>query len=127
VLRGGLTLSAYTESRHVLISPQGGGFRGQIDDALAARGMTRRVMYSIQQFLVAALVVAESELLVTTAERVAHMVAKLSSLRVAELPFKLPGFDLKQVSHARSNEDAGVVWLRAEIMKVARRLSPLRP
>ena len=126
VLRGGLTLHGYAESRHVLISPQGGGFRGQIDDALAARGVTRRVMYSIQQFLVAALVVAESELLVTTAERVARMVARLSSLRVTELPFELAQFEVKQVSHARSIEDAGITWLRAEIMKIARRLSPLR-
>jgi DNA-binding transcriptional LysR family regulator len=123
MLRGGLTVRGYAESRHILISPQGGGFRGPIDDALAARGMSRRVVYSIQQFLVAALVVAESELLVTTAERVARMVARLSSLRVTELPFELPGFDLKQVTHARSAEDAGTAWLRAEIKKIARRLA----
>jgi DNA-binding transcriptional LysR family regulator len=120
-LRGGLTLRAYAESRHVLVSPQGGGFQGPIDEELAARGVNRRVMYSIQQFLVATLVVAESELLVTTPERVARLVARLSSLRVTELPLELAGFDVKQVSHARSSEDAGAAWLRAEITRVARR------
>lgn len=125
-LRGGLTLREYAESRHVLVSPQGGGFQGLIDEELAARGVNRRVMYSIQQFLVATLVVAESELLVTTPERVARLVARLSSLRVTELPVALVGFDVKQVSHARSSEDAGAAWLRAEIASVARRSSSSR-
>lgn len=120
-LRGGLTLRGYAESRHVLVSPQGGGFQGLIDEELAARGVNRRVMYSIQQFLVATLVVAECELLVTAPERVARLVASLSSLRVTELPIELARFDVKQVSHARSSEDAGAAWLRAEITRVARR------
>lgn len=116
-----MTLERFAAARHLLISPQGGGFRGPVDEALAGLGLSRLVCYSIQQFLLAPLVVARTDLLVTTAQRVAQVVAPLLQLRVAELPMALTPFEVKELSMSRELDDPGVQWLRSEILRQANR------
>lgn len=50
---GSIDLRGFCEVEHVLVSPEGGGFVGAIDDALAGTGQTRRVAVSLPNFLLA--------------------------------------------------------------------------
>jgi DNA-binding transcriptional LysR family regulator len=118
---GGLTLERFAAARHLLISPQGGGFHGPVDEALSGLGLSRRVCYSIQQFLLAPLVVARTDMLATTAQRVARLIAPMLQLRVAELPLALAPFEVKQLTMSRELDDPGVQWLRGEILRQASR------
>jgi DNA-binding transcriptional LysR family regulator len=108
-----LTLAKFTELSHAFISPRGGGFYGATDYALASMDRARRIAVSVPHFLVAPFVVANSDLIMVMAERVArHYVATLP-LRLLEPPVRIEGFAVSQVWHERSDHDPGAAWLRA--------------
>ena len=50
-IRAGATLAQFCALDHVIVSQDGGGFRGVTDEVLAARGLTRRVALSVPHFL----------------------------------------------------------------------------
>jgi DNA-binding transcriptional LysR family regulator len=79
-----LSLKKFLALSHVLISPRG-TVAGVVDHALAAQGLQRHVALSIPHFLVAPLVVAQTDLIVTLAERVARFFAAHLPLRLLEL------------------------------------------
>jgi DNA-binding transcriptional LysR family regulator len=45
------TLAQFAALDHVIVSPEGGGFRGITDEALAGAGLARRVVLSVPHFL----------------------------------------------------------------------------
>src|SRR5262249_16342875 len=57
-----LTLDAFVNARHLLVSFSGRPF-GFVDEALAALGRRRRVVLTVNQFATAGIVVAKSDLL----------------------------------------------------------------
>ncbi|MBL8716493.1 MAG: LysR family transcriptional regulator [Myxococcales bacterium] len=120
---GRLTLDRYCSLSHLLIAPRGrpGSF---VDTALAEMGRKRRVALTVPHFLVAPMVVAESDLVLTLAERVARRFAKTFGLRVLPPPFEIGGFSIHLFWHARVNDDPGHVWLRQQILAAS---GPARP
>lgn len=71
-------------------------------------------------FLVAPLIVARTDFLLTMTERVARTFADMLPLRLLELPLAVDGFTMRQHWHARRHADPAHVWLRATIAEVAR-------
>jgi DNA-binding transcriptional LysR family regulator len=116
---GRLTLRRYVEAPHALVAP-GGTPRGLVDDLLAERGLARRIAVSVPHFLVAPHFVAESDLLLTLAERVARTYAPLLDLELHPLPLSLPGFAIHAVWHARLQHDPAQRYLRELLFQVAR-------
>lgn len=117
-LARGLTLARFVALRHALISITGIG-GGVVDQALAARGLARRVALRIPSFLAAPLVVARSDLVVTMPRRVATEFAALAPIVLVEPPLPLPGFTVSQVWHERRHADPRHAWLRKTIAAVA--------
>ncbi|HEX6245931.1 MAG TPA: LysR substrate-binding domain-containing protein, partial [Polyangiales bacterium] len=116
---GRLTLKRYLEAPHALVAP-GGVPRGRVDDLLAERGLSRRVALSVPHFLVAPHFVAESDLLLTLAERVARRYAPLLDLELHPLPLPLPGFAIHAFWHPRLQHDPAQRFLRELLFEVAR-------
>jgi LysR family transcriptional regulator, transcriptional activator of nodD3 and syrA len=116
-----LTLERYCAASHVLVSPR--ALRGGIvDDALRARGVERRVALEVPHFLVAPIVVADSDLLVTLPARLAERVAPRLGLATAPLPVETPPIEFMQLWHERDHADAGNAWLRAQVVEAVRAL-----
>lgn len=116
-----MTLESYVSLPHVLISPHGRGrVRGLVDDALAEHGRTRRVAMVLPHFLVAPMVIAQSDLVLTIAERVADRFAETFALRVLEPPVELGTFELHQLWHERVHEDPAHAWFRRTLAEVAK-------
>jgi DNA-binding transcriptional LysR family regulator len=115
-----LTLSSFAGAAHALISPWGmeGGY---VDDALARRGLQRRIAVAVPHFFVAPHVVASSDLLLTVAERVAEVLAGPLGLVVLAPPreLELTGFTLSILWHERTQEDPARRWLRDVIVAEA--------
>lgn len=109
-----LDLKTFLELPHALISPRGRGL-GLVDDALAKKGLRRRVALTVPHFLVAPMVVASSDLLITLALRIATVFADLVPLAMRKLPFALAGFTTYQVWHERRRQDPAHAWLRKTI------------
>ncbi|MGK3997623.1 LysR family transcriptional regulator [Sorangium sp. So ce1024] len=119
VVRSKLTLKMYTSLPHALISPRGDG-GGRVDEVLAEQGLSRRVALQIPHFLVAAHIVAQTDLVLTVPARIAQVFADMEALRVMKPPVELGGFSLDQVWHERQAKDPAHMWLRGIFAELAR-------
>jgi DNA-binding transcriptional LysR family regulator len=94
-----------------------GDLRGNIDDILEMRGLTRRVVLAAPTFLLALSAVAESDLLFAGAELPVRAQAKRFSLVTAPLPIPLPGDEIRTIVPRAALEDAGIAWLIDEVIR----------
>lgn len=108
-----MTIDLFCELDHVLASPEGGGFRGVVDAVLSSLGRSRRVVGSLNSFLLAPSVVKDSRCVAVVPEQLA--LAHDDDLKMVKVPFDLPGFDIFQSWHPRSKADSGHIWLRETI------------
>jgi DNA-binding transcriptional LysR family regulator len=115
-----LSIEAWAALGHVLVTPRRTG-PAAVDRALAERGLARHVALYVSHFLVAPLVVAETDLVATLPERAARLLAAELDLVFFEPPIPLSGFELVQLWHERTAASAAHVWLRGAIDKAAPR------
>ncbi|MCZ3100031.1 LysR family transcriptional regulator, partial [Acinetobacter baumannii] len=67
----------------MIVSPDGGGFLGPTDEALAARGLSRRVVLSVPHFLFVLSVLASTDLVAMLPSR---LVRDAAGIKVVEAP-----------------------------------------
>jgi DNA-binding transcriptional LysR family regulator len=118
-----LTIERFAALDHALIAPSGKP-HGAVDDALAERGLSRRVALLIPHFVVAPFVIAQTDLVLTLPERVALTFAKTLPLELLAPPLPVPGFAMILLWHDRTHHDPAHAWLRERIVEVARSLGP---
>jgi DNA-binding transcriptional LysR family regulator len=108
-----LTLARFAAASHALIAPRGTE-GGVVDDALARLGLRRRVAVAVPHFLIAPHLVANTDLILTLAGRVADVLARPLGLSVLTPPpeLRLEGFTMSAVWHERTHDDAAQRWLR---------------
>jgi DNA-binding transcriptional LysR family regulator len=107
------TAAQFCALEHVIVSPDGGGFHGVTDTALAAAGLSRRVVLSVPHFLFVLSVVASTDLVAMVPER---LVRQNAALRVVEAPVEVPGYEMSMLWHERSHRDPAHRWLRELIV-----------
>lgn len=110
--KGRLTIERYVAADHALVTPRGRP-GGAVDTALEALGLSRRVVLRVPHFAAAALVVAETDLVVTLPASFAIHMAELVDVDVLPVPFELPGFDFAVAFSAASKDDPAHAWFRA--------------
>ncbi|PXW28381.1 LysR family transcriptional regulator [Paraburkholderia caballeronis] len=106
------TLAQFCALDHVIVSPDGAGFYGVTDEALAERGVTRRVVLSVPHFLFVLSVVASTDLVAMVPSRLA---LNHAALRVVEPPVEVPGYEMAMLWHERVHRDPAHKWLRGLI------------
>jgi DNA-binding transcriptional LysR family regulator len=111
-LRRKPTLAAFCALEHVLVSPDGGGFTGATDLALATLGRQRKVVLSLPHFIGALSAVAASDLVAMLPQR---LVAGRADLRTFEAPLDVPGFEMGMFWHDRRHRDPAHRWLREQV------------
>lgn len=111
-----LDLKTYTELGHVLVSPTGSG-TGWVDQALAERGLGRRVVLRAPSFLIAPVTVAASDLVLTAPESAVRPFIEGFGLRHVALPIELSPLALVLSWHRRSTDDPAQVWFRELLME----------
>lgn len=111
LIERGLSVAGFAAARHLLVAPRGtpGGI---VDDALAARGLSRRTVVTAPSFLAAPYLVARSDLVLTLAERVARVVATGLPLHILPHPLALAPFTTSMIWHERLENDPAHAWLR---------------
>ncbi|MBS2018516.1 MAG: LysR family transcriptional regulator [Deltaproteobacteria bacterium] len=114
-----LSLECYTSLRHAQIAPRGRP-GGPVDDALAARGLARRVFVRTPSFLAAPLLVARSDLVLTAPRLVLEPLAGPLGLRTFPLPIDVPGFRVHAAWHARAHDDPAHRWFRSAVARASR-------
>lgn len=112
--RAPISLDAFCALEHVLVSPEGGGFAGAVDEALAALGRGRRVVASLPSFLLAPQIVRASDRIAVVPERLVRLDPQ--GLVLTSPPVDLPSFRVVASWHPRLAYDSGHAWLRRELV-----------
>ncbi|CAM3732726.1 LysR family transcriptional regulator [Bordetella tumulicola] len=110
-------LAQFCRLDHVIVSPDGGGFHGVTDTALAERGMTRRVVLSVPHFLVLNTVLASTDMVAMVPSR---LVSGNAALQVVEPPLDVPGFEMLMLWPERVHREPAHQWLRERIASSVR-------
>ncbi|HSK38661.1 MAG TPA: LysR substrate-binding domain-containing protein, partial [Arenibaculum sp.] len=92
-----------------------GDDRGWVDQALAERGLRRRVAVTVPHFGAAPLIVADSDMIATVPSRIAAWAAARMRLRVLPPPIPSLAHQFVQVWHCRQSRNASHQWLRQVI------------
>ncbi len=108
------TLKQFCTLDQVIVSPDGGGFSGVTDDALAQHGLERRVVLSVPHFLFLRSVLESTDLVAMLPER---LVGNSGTLQVVDAPLEVPGYEMAMLWHERSHRDSAHQWLREQIVK----------
>jgi len=103
------TLAQFCKLEHVIVSPDGGGFVGVTDEALAKIGLTRKVVLSVPHFLFMQSVLASTDLVGMLPAR---LVRGSNALRMVEPPVDVPGYEMAMLWHERVHRDPAHQWLR---------------
>jgi DNA-binding transcriptional LysR family regulator len=113
-----LTLDQYLTYGHATIAMRKGR-QPWIDDALAERGLERRVVVRTRFHLAAIFATARSELICTLSRRLAVQLAPIASLRMVGAPREFPRLVYGMAWHRRLRDDAAHAWLRDQVRGVA--------
>jgi DNA-binding transcriptional LysR family regulator len=121
--RGRWDLARYLAMRHVVIAPRGA--RGSVvDDALAARGLSRRVALRVASFAAAPFIAAASDLCLTAPTGLVAALEPRLAVVVRPPPLELPVSDSFIYWHARADRDPAQRWLRGQLLAITARRAP---
>lgn len=110
------SVARFSTLEHLIVSPDGGGFHGVGDEALAAIGLVRRVVVSVPDFLLAPAVLARTDLVALLPRR---LVRDIAGLRIVEPPVDVPGYEIALLWPERLHRDPAHRWLRDRIARGA--------
>jgi len=113
-----LTVARFAREAHVVVAPDRRATTSAVDRGLESRGLARRVAVRVPSFLVAPLVVAESDAISTMPERLARRFAPGLDLRVLACPLPLPALVVGAAWHERLRNDPGHRWIRRRLLTV---------
>jgi DNA-binding transcriptional LysR family regulator len=117
-----LTHRRFAEAHHVTVSPVGKR-TGPIDTALAEVGLERKHITTVTSFVVAAHLVANTDLLGSVPRTIAKTMAGSLPIVSLEIPLALPTFDVILTWHDRHGSDPSHQWLRGQIADAVRNLT----
>ena len=110
-----MTISRYVELPHLVVTP-GATPGNMVDDALAARGLARRVTVRVHTFPLAPAIIAASDLVLTGPTRTLVAAAKPHGLRVIAAPIELTHLGVFAGWHPRVHDDPGHEWFRSKLI-----------
>lgn len=114
-----LDLDGWLALQHVSVAPRGGP-GSIVDSALAKLGRRREIALTVPHFLMAPLIVAETDLALLLPSRIARRYARMLPVELLPAPLPLAAFTLAQIWHERSHGDPAHAWLRQQIVRVVR-------
>jgi DNA-binding transcriptional LysR family regulator len=112
-----ITKAQFLEAQHAVVHQEGKSHE-LFEEALAAQGLTRRIVLSIPHFLAIPLIVAESDLIVTVPYAIGMSFARMANLRILRPPIEVGPAEVKQHWHARFHHDHVNRWLRAVVAEL---------
>lgn len=121
--RGKLDAARFAGFDHALVAPRGQA-GGVVDAALEAVGLQRRVVLRLPHFVVAALVVAQSDLVVTLPEAFAEHMTRIAPLTMLRAPVPIRPFRFMTAFNAAVEDDPAHRWFRGVFLEVAKKVLP---
>lgn len=120
---GKVSAQRYAAAEHVHVQRRG-LHSNDIDDAVNAAGLERRVAILVHGFASALALARETELVATVPER--HTAGLRKGMKAFTLPLELPTFTLSMLWHPRMDSDLPHRWLRGLLKSVCAHKGSLR-
>lgn len=117
LLEGELTPERFASEVDHLIVSRRGKLHGPVDEALAARGLRRRVVGSVGTFPSSLFVIRDTDLAGLISSWSVPLAAGLG-LAVFDVPLELPPLRLGLAWHPRHDADPAHAWLRGAVREV---------
>ncbi|MEY8688602.1 MAG: LysR family transcriptional regulator [Leptothrix sp. (in: b-proteobacteria)] len=114
---GELTLDAYCDAQHLLVSFSGRG-QGLIDEALGSVQRERKTVLTVNQFFTAGRVVAQTDLLTVLPRAFLSVTGAQDELVSRPLPLPLAPLQVHMLWHRRHHRHPAQRWLRTQIAHV---------
>jgi DNA-binding transcriptional LysR family regulator len=122
-LRRGLTLEAYVELPHLLVTLRD-DLRGAVDEALTQVGRTRRVQATLGRFIALPAILAQTDAVATVPSRFA---THATGCEVFDPPVPLAGWTEKLVWLSGNEREPLTAWIIEAVKTVTAALPPLVP
>lgn len=106
-----LSVERFASAQHLIVSRRG-RLRDPLDEALAKRGLERRVVAAVPTSTAAFYFVAASDLVVTAPQSMCAPVIEALGLRTTRHPLDMSDIPLNLVWHQRYDTDPAHIWLR---------------
>jgi DNA-binding transcriptional LysR family regulator len=114
-LADGLNLERYAAMRHVAVTISGIG-DSAVDVAMSALGLTRHVALRVPHFLAGAMLVADSDMILTLPGRLARRLAQTLPLALVDLPLHVAPLAPAMIWHERFHGDPAHAWVRQQLV-----------
>lgn len=114
-----ITLEEFASARHLLITLTGEA-TGFVDRLLRKRGLTRRIAMTANQFLVAPLIIQNSDMIMTLALRTAERFAEVNNLHIVPVPLEPDPIDLTMLWHKELSRHPAHEWMRSLLVEICR-------
>jgi DNA-binding transcriptional LysR family regulator len=116
IVEAGLSLERYVRLRHVAVTISGVGM-SKIDVAISAQGLARHVALKVPHFLAGAMLVADSDMILTLPSRLAHRLAEKIPIKVLDLPLQVSSLSPAMIWHERFHSDPAHIWVRQQVLE----------
>ena len=110
-------LERYVALRHITVTISGVG-ESAVDVALSALGLARHVALRVPHFLAGAMLVADSDMILTLPSRFARLIANRLPLALLDLPLQVAPLSPAMIWHERFHGDPAHVWVRQQLVDV---------
>jgi DNA-binding transcriptional LysR family regulator len=114
-----LTLARYCAAPQLMVSASGDAY-GMVDQHLEKRGLKRRVVLTVPNFMQALAIVAQSDLVAAVPRRFFTRYGDRFQVVSSEPPFPLPGGQIRAIAPQVATTDAGLSWLLGVIERSAK-------
>lgn len=104
------TLQRYCEMQHVIVPPTGDS-RAYVDEVLASKGLSRRIVMTVPSFMLMLAVVAETDLIAALPKGLLDAHGDRFGLVGIDAPLLMRRFPLRAVVPKVAMMDAGIDWL----------------
>jgi DNA-binding transcriptional LysR family regulator len=113
-----LSLDAFLAAEHAVVHA-GGRSQEIFERFLERKRLRRTIVLATPHFLSLPMIIARSNVITTVPHALALYFARLSpELAIAQPPFAIAGFDLKQHWHRKYHHDARSRWLRLQVTEL---------
>jgi len=114
-----VSLEQFAETFHILLSILGSPFKfAFLDKWLKKQNVQRIYSATTAAFLPAALILAETDYIMTLPRRMAIKLSEIMPLRLVELPNNPPNFQLNLIWHPLYEKDSAHIWFKEQLLSL---------
>jgi DNA-binding transcriptional LysR family regulator len=119
IVGGAITLDAFLAHPHALFTVRG-DLAGAVDDVLARRGLSRRVMLSVPHLLTLPALLTGTDLLAAVPARIVRVLPG-AGVQTFALPVAVDSWRMMMLWNAATRRDPALAWLRSLVRAAAAR------